>query len=105
MSDQWDVTQLEKLESAALIALILRQQAPMKLLTEQVQALQDQLAKDSGNSSKPPSSEGLKKPRTKSLREKGKRASGGPGRRNGEAGCRSEAVVAGLQHGGADRPG
>src|SRR5258705_1563441 len=77
MSDQGEVSELEKLETAGLIALILQQQEQIRLLTEQVQALKDQLAKNSGNSSKPPSSDGLKKPRTKSLREKGKRASGG----------------------------
>jgi len=77
MSDQWDGSELEKLEKASLVAVILQLQEQVKLLTEQVQGLKDQLAKNSGNSSKPPSSDGLKKPRTKSLREKGKRASGG----------------------------
>jgi transposase len=42
-----------------------------------IHTLEDQLAKNSGNSGKPPSSDGLKKQRTKSLREKGKRVSGG----------------------------
>jgi len=77
MSEQWGASELEKLETASLVALILQQQEQIRLLTERVQALEDQLAKNSGNSSKPPSSDGLRKPRTKSLREKGKRASGG----------------------------
>lgn len=43
-----------------------------------IQTLEDQIAKDSSNSGKPPSSDGLqKKPAPKSLRKKGKRKSGG----------------------------
>ena len=47
-------------------------------LEELVAKLQRQLGLDSTNSSKPPSSDGLrKKPAPQSLREKGKRPSGG----------------------------
>ena len=43
----------------------------------QVRQLQDQLAKNSRNSSKPPSTDGFQKPAPKSLREKSTRPSGG----------------------------
>ena len=46
-------------------------------LQKEVQKLKDQLAKNSRNSSKPPSSDGFKKPSPKSLRPRGKRKLGG----------------------------
>src|SRR5512139_480069 len=42
-----------------------------------IQALEDQIAKNSRNSGKPPSSDGLSKPAPKSLRKRHRRKSGG----------------------------
>ncbi|MFK7873875.1 MAG: DUF6444 domain-containing protein [Oligoflexales bacterium] len=61
-------------------------QEQVKALTARIVELERRLNLDSTTSSKPPSSDGLsKKPRTKSLRPKGKRNSGGqkghPGKR------------------------
>lgn len=53
-------------------------------LLERIKQLEDQINKNSRNSSKPPSTDGFKKPQPKRLREKGKRPVGGqnghPGR-------------------------
>lgn len=70
-----DVELLKKLDQEVLIALILKQSEQIERLTERVKALEEQGAKNSRNSSKPPSSDGFKK--SKSLREKGQRKTGG----------------------------
>jgi transposase len=76
--------QLEKMDKQSLIdlfeVLFTRLHQLETLVQEQattIQALQDQLAKNSRNSGKPPSSEGLKKPRTRTLRPKTGRKPGG----------------------------
>ena len=69
--------QLEKLDQTELIELVLAMQQRLAEQQLLIQGLRDQLAKDSHNSGKPPSSDGLKKPKTRSLRQKGQRPRGG----------------------------
>lgn len=69
--------QLTNLDKESLIAIILELQQMIVQQASQIRELQDQLAKNSQNSGKPPSSDGLKKPRTRSLRKKKGRKSGG----------------------------
>ena len=52
-------------------------QDTLVVLTERIQKLEDQLAKNSRNSGKPPSSDGLEKPAPRSLRKRGRRSNGG----------------------------
>lgn len=64
----------------AVVNLIQSLNQNLLLLSERVQALEDQLAKNSRNSGKPPSSDGLSKPAPKSLRKRhGKKSGGQPG--------------------------
>jgi len=60
----------------AVVALMGSLTGVVQALSERVQALEDQLAKNSQNSGKPPSSDGLKK-KPKSLRHKSGKKSGG----------------------------
>ena len=72
-----DREQLKRLDQESLIELILALQAQLAAQQVMIQELQDQLAKDSHNSGKPPSSDGLKKRRRQSLRQSGQRPRGG----------------------------
>lgn len=86
MTSQLDLdrSQLEQLDKETLISIVLRLQEQVRELQQavatqasEIQKLRDQLAKNSRNSGRPPSSDGLKKPRTRSLRKKTGRSSGG----------------------------
>ena len=85
LQETLDREQLNKLDKETVIELLLVAMQQIEALTKEVanqtgiiQKLEDKLAKDSHNSSKPPSSDdGLKKRKTQSLRQKGKRAQGG----------------------------
>lgn len=68
--------QLRQLDKEQLIDIILELREVIQKQEARIKALEDQIAKNSRNSGKPPSSDGLKK-KPRSLREKGKRSSGG----------------------------
>jgi transposase len=64
----------------AIVDLIRSMNQNILILSQRVQNLEDRLAKNSHNSSKPPSSDGLSKPAPKSLRKRhGKKSGGQPG--------------------------
>jgi len=75
MNEKRETSPLEELDRSGLIDLINELRELVKKQSEEIRSLRDQLNKNSRNSSKPPSSDGFKKP--KSLREKGKRTVGG----------------------------
>ena len=63
----FDREQLKRLDQGSLIEMILVMQQQMATHKALILQMQDQLAKDSHNSGKPPSSDGLKKGKRKSL--------------------------------------
>jgi transposase len=69
--------ELEQLDKETLIGLVLQLQDQLDGLSQRVKKLEDQIAKDSHNSSKPPSSDGLAKRKTRSLRRAEGRKAGG----------------------------
>jgi transposase len=82
--EELDRDQLNKLDKETLINLLLVALQRIAALESQVasqaetiQKLKDQVVKNSQNSSKPPSSDGLKKAKTQSLRKPGQRPLGG----------------------------
>ena len=75
---------------AAVQALFEQQAELIRALEARIQALEDQIGKNSRNSSKPPSSDGLKKPKPKSRRQKSGKPSGG---QKGHVGYRLEPVA------------
>jgi len=79
-----EVRMLYRQGADAVVAVVAELAEVVCALEARVQVLEDQLAKHSGNSSKPPSSDGLKKPKPRSLRRSsGKKAgaqAGHPGR-------------------------
>jgi len=81
---------LEALDKEALVEIILNQGEQLAGLASAVRALENQIAKDSRNSSQPPSSDGLKKPVPKSQRGKSGKAGGG---QEGHSGQTLKAVV------------
>jgi len=81
---EFDRKQLEELDKETLISIILMLQEAVQELQQtvaeqaaEIQSLRDQLSKNSRNSGQPPSSDGLKKPRVRSLRQKTGRRTGG----------------------------
>jgi transposase len=74
---RFDREQLEQMDKSTLIDLVLLLQDRLDELNQRVRKLEDQVAKQSRNSSKPPSSDGLSKPRTRSLRRSEGRKPGG----------------------------
>jgi transposase len=72
-----EVRQAYQQGEEAVVGLVRKLTDNFKVLTARMQALEDRLAKNSGNSGKPPSSDGLNKPSPKSLRKRHGRKSGG----------------------------
>ena len=67
-----------------LLRIVEEQRQEIIFLKERIAELERRLNSNSQNSSKPPSSDGLRKPNPKSLREKGKNKSGGQPKHRGD---------------------
>lgn len=87
MNKKTEIRGLEDLDKASLIGVILELRELAQVQAAEIQKLKEQIAKNSRNSSKPPSSDGLKKPQPKSLREKGQRKTGGQTGHKGKTLC------------------
>ena len=69
---------IAKIDPEVLVDIILSLQEQVQMLTQRVSKLEKQISKNSRNSSKPPSTDGINKPKkTKSLRKKSDKKSGG----------------------------
>ncbi|MEZ4633699.1 MAG: DUF6444 domain-containing protein [Caldilineaceae bacterium] len=89
--------QLEQLDKSMLVDLVLLMQGQIDEVRQRVKELEDQVAKHSGNSGKPPSSDGLKKPRTRSLRRsEGRNPGGQKGHSGAYAGDARESRPSGM---------
>jgi transposase len=98
-----DRTALSQLSKEDLIALLEaqeeRHQAAMKAMLERIAELERRRGLNSGNSSKPPSSDGPRKPpRVSSLRERTGRKPGGQKGHSGKTLCRSATPDAVINH-------
>ena len=103
-----DLSQLSHAQKDELIvALFTQAQALLSndaLLHQRIELLEARLGLNSRNSSKPPSSDGLRKPAPKSLRIAGQRPSGGQKGHTGTTLRTSEHVDAVIEHKGAKAP-
>ena len=80
--EQPDLSAMDHAAKDDLIRFLLAENAELK---SRITALEVRLAKDSHNSSKPPSSDGLRKPAPKSMRQAGQRPKGGQKGHKGSA--------------------